>query len=251
MSALAQTYVRLYSNVCSPWLKSKRIPKSMMSMELMYLNLGEMKRSLLVISFVCCTLTLAAQDAFPVKYQGAKPDICDFVTAFVDSRHDEVDEDECVDEAFVALARAWDLYQKGLPMVEGETLTVDIRGGYVCLERLSTYESTEDVQKWEMCYWNEIDGKHKLFAYNVLCFRNGQYDPGQYDGLTFYRYDNATKKMRWCEAPGFELRYGADDGTRISYALPRVGKDITASYWYQNGKKKNKALKWNGHKFSF
>ena len=216
----------------------------------MNLKLNEMKRTLLAISFVCCTLAMAAQDAITVKYQGAKPNISDFVSAFVDARHNEVDEDECVDEAFIAVARAWELHQKGLPMVEGETLTVDTRSGYVCLERKSTYESTEDVQKWEMCYWNESDGKHKLFAYNVLCFRNGKYDPGQYDGLTFYRYDNATKKMKMCDAPGFELRYGTDGGTWISYTLPRVGQDITVSYWYKSGKK-NKTLKWTGRKFNF
>ena len=101
-----------------------------------------------------------------------------------------------------------------------------------------------------MCYWNEADGKHKLFAYNVKCFRNGKYSPGQFDGLQFYRYNNATKKMTYYQMPGFDSSLYTEDGAYITYSLPRVGKDIVITYWYDNGTKKQKTLKWNGRKFS-
>ncbi len=214
-----------------------------------YVNPNKMKRLSLAIVFTCCTLALAAQDVIKVKYKGAKPTISDFVTAFVYSHDTEADEDECVDESFNAIYNVWDKHLKGQPLDEGQTLIVDEKNGYVCYENRSEYESVEDVGRWEMCYWNESDGKHKLFAYNVRWFRNGVYSPGQFDGLTFYRYDNATKKMKYCEAPGFEARFGNDSGDWMSYELPRSGKDITVKTWCKNGPKVQK-LKWNGRKFS-
>jgi hypothetical protein len=69
---------------------------------------------------------------------------------------------------------------------------------------------------------------------------------GQYDVLCFYRYDNATKKMSWCESPGFDVEY-----FNKSYALPRTGKDIIVTTWHEDGKKTQKTLKWNGHGFSY
>ena len=205
-----------------------------------------MKRMSLAIIFACCTLALAAQDVIRVNYKGAKPTISDFVWAFLSSRDDD-DDEECFDESFNAIKQTWIQHHKGLPLDKGETLTIDEKNGYVLYES----KDGEDVGRWEMCYWNEADGKHKLFAYNVSFFRNGKYSPGQFDGLIFYRYNNATKKMTDCEAPGFDAVMGSDDGAMISYALPRSGKDIIASYWYDDGKKKQKTLKWNGRRFSF
>ena len=205
-----------------------------------------MKRLSLAIIFVCFTLAIAAQDAIRVKYQGANPTISDFVSAFLSS-HDNDEEEDCFDESFNAVKQTWIQYRKGLPLDEGETITVDQKNGYVLYE--SKYE--EHLLKIEMCYWNEADGKHKLFAYNVASFSNGKHTPGQFDGLTFYRYNNATKKMTYCDAPGFDVEYGTEDGAWVSYALPRMGKDITVTLWYENGTKKQKTLKWNGRRFSY
>ena len=205
-----------------------------------------MKRISLAIFFVCCALAVAAQDAIRVNYQGANPTISDFVSAFLSSR-DNDDEEDCLDESFNAVKQTWIQHSNGLPLDEGETLTVDKKNGYVLYE--SKYE--KELLKIEMCYWNEADGKHKLFAYNVASFTNGKYSPGQFDGLIFYRYNNATKKMTYCDAPGFDVEYGTDDGAWISYALPRTGKDITVTSWYENGKTKQKTLKWNKSRFSY
>lgn len=68
--------------------------------------------------------------------------------------------------------------------------------------------------------------------------------PDIFDGMTFLRYTNATKRMTYCEAPGFEVVY--ESGT--SYSLPRTGKDIMMNKW-DGGMKVQTALKWNGHGF--
>lgn len=202
-----------------------------------------MKRVSLTIILACFTLVLAAQNRdIKVNYKGAKPSISDFAWALLSSNDNE--EEDCYDESFNAIKQAWMKHRKGLPLDEGETLTVDEKNGYICYE--SKYE--EHVGRWEMCYWNETDGKHKLFAYNVVSFSNGKYSPGQYDGIAFYRYNNATKKMKECDDTGVDMVYHTGDNGFASYALPRTGKDIIVTIWYDNEPKKI-TLKWKGRRF--
>ena len=205
----------------------------------------------LVLLFICSTLAVFAQESIRVKYQGAQPTISDFAWAFLSSNDDDEEED-CVDESFYAIRAAWETHRKGLPQEEGVTLTIDQKNGFVVYEYKSEYEDVKHLLRIEMCYWNESDGKHKLFAYNVCCFRNGECSPGQFDGLLFYRYDNATKKMTLCNDVGFDVEFGTNDGddvAYISYALPRTGKDIILTTWYKRGKQQ-KTLKWNGRRFT-
>ena len=205
-----------------------------------------MKRVLFAIILACCTLTMAAQEGgIQVKYQGAKPTISDFVYAFLNSRSEG--DDDCSDESFNAVQQAWNNKRAGKALQKWETLTIDAKNGFVLYEN----KQGENLLRVEMCYWNEADQKHKLFAYNVGCFTNGKYSPGQFDGLTFFRYDNATMKMAYSEAPGFDAVMGNEDGSWISYALPRTGKDIAVTTWLKNGKQQQKTLKFNGKKFSF
>lgn len=180
---------------------------------------------------------------FPKDDQGTTPTISDFASAFLSAA---VDDEDCIDESTNAIKQAWTQHRKGLPLDEGETLTIDQKNGYIVYE--SKYD--EHMLRIEMCFWNESDRKHKLFAYNVACFTNDKYSAGQFDGLTFYRYDNGSKKMIPCHDTGFDVVYGTDDGAWISYELPRTGKDITVTSWYDDGKKQ-KRLKWNGRRFSF
>lgn len=202
-----------------------------------------MKRLSLAIILACCAMTLVAQESIRVNYQGTTPTISDFASAFLSAA---VDDEDCIDESTNAIKQAWTQHRKGLPLDEGETLTIDQKNGYIVYE--SKYD--EHMLRIEMCFWNESDRKHKLFAYNVACFTNDKYSAGQFDGLTFYRYDNGSKKMAPCHDTGFDVVYGTDDGAWISYELPRTGKDITVTSWYDDGKKQ-KRLKWNGHRFSF
>ncbi len=199
-----------------------------------------MKRLSLAIIFACCTLAMAAQDGIDVRFLGTSPDIIDFVWSYVTAYDD--DEDAEYDESRHAVKAALERYRTGESQSEGWTITVDRKNGYMCLE--SKYENY--YNKWEMCFWNMADKKHKLFAYSLWCFENGKPSLGQYDGISFLRYNNSTKKMSFIDTPGFEVEYGD-----ISYALPRTGKDITVTRWDKNGKKTEKTLKWNGSRFSY
>ena len=205
-----------------------------------------MKKLALAIIFSFYTLAVSAQDAIQVNYTGAKPAISDFARAFlsVDNGEDELEGE--ADESFNAIKQAWIRHREGTPQDEHVTLTIDDKNGFVLYE----WKYEENMLRIEMCYWNESDQKHKLFAYNVSCFQNDDYSPGQFDGIVFCRYDNAKKELTYCEAPGFEVEYGTDDGAWVSYDLPRSGKDITVNYWHAN-KKTQKTLKWNGHGFGF
>ena len=203
-----------------------------------------MKRLSLAIIFACCTLTVAAQeDGFRVNYQGAKPTIKDFALAYITSLISEAE--ECDEEGMSLYENLQDAIKcqaKGLPLEANRTLILDQKNGFLVYE----HKYIEHLGRIEMCYWNEADGKHKLFACNRWSFENGKPMMGQYDYLGFYRYDNATKKMSWCETPGFDVEY-----LNKSYALPRTGKDITVTTWEDSGKKTQKTLKWNGHGFSY
>ncbi|MDY6292716.1 MAG: hypothetical protein SPL78_01250 [Bacteroidales bacterium] len=209
-----------------------------------------MKRTSLTIIFACCILALAAQDVIKVNFKGSKPTISDFVGAYLNDYVYNENDDDCLNEVRASAKQAWINYLNGKPQVKNTNLIVDNRNGYVVFEGIDEYEGDKDVVRVEMCYWNEADGKHKLFAYNVKCFRNGKYSPGQFDGLQFYRYNNATKKMTYYQMPGFDSSLYTEDGAYITYSLPRVGKDIVITYWYDNGSRKQKTLKWNGRKFS-
>ena len=205
-----------------------------------------MKRTLFAIILACCTLSVSAQEGgIRVKSQGAKPTISDFVTAYMNSISEG--DDDCSDESFNAVKQAWNIKRAGKALRKSETLTIDEKNGFVLYEN----KIDENLLRVEMCYWNESDGKHKLFAYNVACYTDLKYSPGQFDGLTFLRYDNATKRMTYCESPGFEAVMGNNNGEWISYALPRAGKDIAVTTWLKSGKKQLRQLKFNGSKFSY
>ena len=205
-----------------------------------------MKRIALVILFVSCTLVMAAQNGIKVNYHGEKPTISDLAWAFLSADDGEEELEGEADESFNAVKQAWIRHREGLPQEENETLTIDEKNGFVLYE----WRYEENLLRIEMCFWNESDQKHKLFAYNVGYYSDGEYSPGQFDGIVFCRYDNATREMTYCEAPGFEVEYGTDDGSWVSYDLPRTGKDITVNYWLNVGKTQ-KTLKWDGRKFSF
>ena len=122
-----------------------------------------MKRIILTTVLVCCTLSLAAQETIRVNYKGAKPTISDFATAFLSVYEWNDDSDDVLDEARNAMKQTWLDHLKGEKLSQNEKLTVDQKNGYICYE----YNGDGHQQITEMCYWNEADGKHKLFAYNV------------------------------------------------------------------------------------
>jgi len=199
-----------------------------------------MKKLSLAIMFALCTLGAAAQNRWiEVGFLGNGPDIIDFAWAYATAT--ENNEDVELDESTRALQEALDRYRTGLDQQEGFTITVDRKAGYILLES----KENGFTSKWEMCFWNMADKKHKLFAICIELSENGKRtNPGQFDDLRFFRYDNATRKMQSYNA-GVEVEY-----FNISYALPRVGKDITVTHWSEDGREKwQTTLKWNGHGF--
>ena len=204
------------------------------------------KTVLFVMILVCCTMTVAAQD-IRVTFKGAQPTISDLITAYLAPTYGEDGEEE---ESMNGIRYAWECHCKGQPQREGVTFTVDQKNGFACYQYREVEEGSEFIARIEMCYWNEADQKHKLFAYNYMCYEDGRYSPGQYDGLTFCRYDNATKTMRYTSDPGVDAAISScAPSVMCSFSLPRTGKDIIMTHWLPNDQKTTQTLKWNGHGF--
>ena len=198
-----------------------------------------MKKLVAILFLLALTMTVSAQECIKVGFLGAAPDIMDFAWAYASAN--DGDPENTPDESSAALRQSLECYRIGEAQPEGFTITVDRKAGYILVQ--SKHDGY--TSKWEMCYWNMDDKKHKLFAMCVELSENGmRMNPGQYDGLTFYRYDNATRQMKHVDM-GIDVQY-----FNISYALPRVGKDIIVTHWSENGREKwQTALKWNGHGF--
>ena len=198
-----------------------------------------MKKLVAILFLLALTMTVSAQEGIKVGFLGVAPDIMDFAWAWATANDDDPESEP--DESSNALRQSLECYRTGEAQPEGFTITVDRKAGYILVQ--SKHDGY--ASKWEMCYWNMDDKKHKLFAMCVELSENGKrMNPGQYDGLTFYRYNNATKQMKPADM-GIDVQY-----FNISYALPRVGKDIIVTHWSENGREKwQTALKWNGHGF--
>ena len=212
-----------------------------------------MKKVLLLVSLLAFSVLGLSAQSFPVKFQGEKPNISDFAWAYVNYEltpaEDEEDEEGYYNESIGAVKNAMDKQRANKAQDPDVTLAIDLRNGFVLYEWKDS--DSDNRLRVEMCYWNESDGKHKLFACGVYYFDGDKYSAGQFDGLTFYRYDNAAKTMTYADDLGFDVEYSTDDGAWVTYDLPRSGKNITVNYWYDNGTKKQKTLKFDGRRFSF
>ena len=173
-----------------------------------------------------------------ISFKGVQPNIKDFVTALLSN-----DED---DESMNGLKEAWQFYKNGMKQMPGDDLIVDVQNGYV------GYESTSgdnDRQVIECCYWNYADKRHKLVAISNDLYLNGEPEDGQYTGITFYQYDNATRKMQLIHAQELGLTTDPPAGNRAtSHELPRKGRTIVYNYYTPSGKIV-KRMTWNGSKF--
>ena len=181
-------------------------------------------------------------DDITVSFKGTSPNIKDFVAAFL-SQEDETD------ESLNGLREAWDFYKNGMKQMPGDDLIVDVQNGYVGYESTDTDDDNTYRLVIECCYWNYADKKHKLVALSNDLFMNGKAIAGQYTGITFYKYDNATRKMKVVYGDELGLGFEAPDGTEAtSHALPRQGKTIVFSYYTPSGKRDFR-LTWNGSRF--
>ena len=172
-----------------------------------------------------------------VRFKGTQPNVKDFVTALL--APDETDESRN------GLRQAWDFYMNGMKQMPGDDLIVDVQNGYV------GYVSEDETSRQviECCYWNYADRRHKLVAITNDLFMDGKAVVGQFTGITFYKYDNATRQMKVVYDDELGINLEAPSGTEAaSHALPRQGKTIVYSYHTPSGKVE-KRLTWNGSKF--
>lgn len=202
-----------------------------------------MKRIASAIILCCLTLLMMAQDGIKVNFKGSSPTVTDFAWAAFPSLNYE-DEDESGDRPWRALENAMARHSKGLPQEEGVTLTIDSKNGYIVYE-LVDEEYGDYIFRLEVCYWNESDGKHKLIIFNDMASSiEGKPCMTETSGIDFFRYNNATKRMEACDAPGFEVDF------RCIYELPRKGKDIICTRWNDDGTTQQTTLKWDGKQFN-
>ena len=173
----------------------------------------------------------------PVNFKGAQPNIKDFVSALLKNGEEG--------EALNGLSQAWDFFKNGMKQMPGDDLIADTQNGY--MGYVSEDESSRQVI--ECCYWNYADKKHKLVAISNDLFMEGKAVAGQYTGVEFYKYDNATRQMKHVYAHEVGIDIEAPSGTTAtSHALPRQGKTIVYTYYTPSGKVE-KRLTWNGSKF--
>jgi hypothetical protein len=215
-----------------------------------------MKRTTLAIIMVLSVFTMMAQsETIRVKYQGSSPKIGDFAKAYLSSIP-SANELDISDQEWVymydAMKLAMSRKNKGLSLRKNETLTIDTKNGYILYE---FHHGDEGMTRIEMCYWNMKDSKHKLFACVRQYFDNGWHAAGQYDDMEFYRYNNATKKMKKIskEEIGIDAVFEESSNMNVlsSISLPRKGKDIEVTWWDKNGECGSSMLKWNGNGFNF
>ena len=192
-------------------------------------------RFFLLIAFML-VITLSAQaQSIRVNYQGTRPTITDFVTAYLAQEDNE--------EVIKSIKEDWKCQQQGRALSNGASFTVDTRNGFIRYDKrytATTYSYTE------FCYWNCKDNAHKLLAVNRGCIEEGRPVTAQFTGLKFYTYTNQTKVMKWTSR--LDLGASIDVSPEVTYALPQAGKDIMATIHAQQGEVQI-LMKWNGAKF--
>ena len=172
-----------------------------------------------------------------LRFKGTQPNVKDFVTALLAPNE--------TDESRNGLRQAWDFYKNGMKQIPGDDLIVDVQNGYV------GYVSEDETSRQviECCYWNYADRRHKLVAITNDLYMDGKAVVGQFTGITFYKYDNATRQMKVVFDDELGINLEAPSGTdATSHALPRQGKTIVYSYYTPSGKVE-KRLTWDGSKF--
>ena len=208
-----------------------------------------MKKRVIILCAMAllCSLGAKAQDPFKDLTKNESvvtintPDIVDFVTYYLSEPQDELK---------AAIEPEWKQYLKNEKLDKGKTFTVDKKNGYVRYDIdydiLYPNDKTGEKLSVEFCYWNCADGLHKLFAENVGTTQNGKPIFTEFTGMYIYVYDNATQKLYMID----QDLLGLDEEIHgeVTFALPRVGKDIDV-FFHNNSKVTEKKLIWNGKGF--
>lgn len=206
-----------------------------------------MKKILLLATLLLGASFLAtAQEeedwSIPVKFNGQRPVITDFVSAFLAP--------DDLGESLGGASDDWKDYQKGRPLPKDRSFTVDVKNGYVRYDAEYHYEESPVYSKCiEFCYWNHSDGIHKVVAQNTTDFQEGKPFMGQYSGVTFFLYDGKTKKMDVVYAGDLGIEIDFPDNTEVVvYNLPRTGKTLECVLYTSTGKVTQR-FTWDGSKF--
>ena len=218
-----------------------------------------LKITLLIVAAMICGMSVSAQNPYPqendpdayswnVKFSGERPSIKDFMNSFIE---------EPEDEHMNFLYTVWNNYLNNKPQDSHHKITVDPKNGYVCIESLwedefetedGTTEILNDHNIDEFCYWNCADGKHKIFCTTSFCYRNDEPFMGQFDGIDFYVYNNATRKMTLITSEDMGIVVNTENA-EVTYTLPRVGKDLKATIYKSDGSSQERIFTWTGYKF--
>ena len=124
-----------------------------------------MKRLSFAIMLTLCTMGVWAQEGIKVEFQGASPNIFDFAWSYF-LNYDPNTEDY---EATTGIRDALERYLQNENQDDNVTLIVDKKAGFISYEHLHQGHA----QLIELCFWNEADKKHKLFAYSNWSYFNG------------------------------------------------------------------------------
>lgn len=167
---------------------------------------------------VCATVTAQEDDnySFTVKYQGQRPTITDFVTAFLSQ--------EELGEVFGNVSDQWKLYRQG-KRTNG-TFTVDQNNGFIEYKSVNDEGGERFESVIEFCYWNMSDNRHKLFATNCNFRRNGTYFFTENSGPSVLIYDSQTRRMSYATMSDFGMEYTPLNNGNAIFNLPRQGKNI-------------------------
>lgn len=172
-----------------------------------------------------------------VKYQGTRPTITDFVTAYLNFKKEET--------FFDKVYKEWNLYLQKKSLSPTVSISNDVKNGYMRYDLIRP--EGNDTLFMEMCFWNCADGKHKLVAANVVWLSEGDYGWTDYIGTHFLLYDNKTRIMRSVYPEDIGALYEGD-GLSVFF-LPRKGKNIRVSA-AGGGDRWNEVLIWDGYRFS-
>ena len=183
-------------------------------------------------------LELEDDSEITVNYKGQGPNVKDFLSAILSSFGNG--------EGTAGVKQSWDLYRNGMKQMPGDSFIVDVQNGY------TGYVSEDDETRHviECCYWNYADKKHKLVAYSNNLFVDGRAVETEITGISYYLYDNATRKMKPVYVGDLGLEFDMPPGSyATTHALPRQGKTIVYTFHTPSGRIE-KRLTWNGSKFT-
>lgn len=182
-------------------------------------------------------LELEDDSEITVNYKGQGPNVKDFFSAILSYFGRG--------EGTAGVKQSWDLYRNGMKQMPGDSFIVDVQNGYTGY--VSEDEETRHVI--ECCYWNYADKKHKLVAYSNNLFVDGRAAETEITGISYYLYDNATRKMKPVYSGDLGLDFDTPPGSyATTHALPRQGKTIVYTFHTPSGRIE-KRLTWNGNKF--